>query len=428
MLANARRLGGLTACVPPAARHRRDLLRGAAGLLAAVGLPGRRARAAGRTGGEGPARLFDLRAALAAPVTIESLEVLKAPPDRWLVRARARDGSVGFAVPNQHAPYLVPMFRQRVAPFFAGKDARDLEALIDGVHVDNSNYKLVGLPFWTCVSWAEFALLDLLGRLAGKPVGELLGGKLVRRRVPMYISSTDRETTPEQEVARFEEALARTGARAVKFKVGGRMSRNEDAAPGRTEALIALARKRLGSGVTLYADANGSFDVRKGIEVGRMLEAHGVAIYEEPCPFEDYEATRLVTRALKRITVAGGEQDTSWYRFREIVRNRVLDLVQPDLSYNGGFVRTTRVARLAAAAGLPISPHCPQASTMLYTLHLAGYTPNMGAFQEFHLRLVGRTQWFAPDLQIADGTLAVPTAPGLGLTIEPAVASKAVAA
>ena len=69
-----------------------------------------------------------------------------------------------------------------------------------------------------------------------------------------------------------------------------------------------------------------------------------MAIFEEPCPFEDDEATRRVTAALRRIKVAGGEQDSSWYRFRDIVGKRVLDRVQPDLSYNGGSIRTTRVA------------------------------------------------------------------------------------
>ena len=107
-----------------------------------------------------------------------------------------------------------------------------------------------------------------------------------------------------------------------------------------------------------------------------MLEAQKVAIYEEPCPFEDYAATKRVTQALRRIMVAGGEQDSSFYRFRDIVDGRVLDMVQPDLSYNGGFVRTVRVARLAERAKMPISPHCPNASTLMYTLHFAAFTPN----------------------------------------------------
>lgn len=392
---------------------RRALLTGAAGLVSFLTPPARGRAAAARP----PERLFDLRAVLKSPVTIKSLDLLRAR-DEFLVRATSEDGATGYAITNQHAGFLQPMFEQRVVPSFVGKDARDLEMLIDAVHVWGRNYKLVGIPLWTCVSWAELAVLDLMGNLAGKPVGELLGGKPLRTTVPMYLSSTDRGTTPEREVEIFEEALAKTGARAVKYKVGGRMSGNADAAAGRTETLIPLIRKRLGDAMTLYADANGSFDVRRGIEVGRLLEAHGVSIYEEPCPFEDLESTGQVTRALKRIVVAGGEQDHSWYRFRDIVKHRLLDMVQPDVSYNGGLVRTARVARLAARARMPISPHCPQPSTLLYTLHLASFTPNLGAFQELHLRLVGNPPWYAPDMKVKDGALAIPTRPGLGLQLE----------
>ncbi len=365
-------------------------------------------------------RLFGLHAAVTAPVKLRKIELV-ASGAKILVRAVSVDGDAGYAVPNQHAIAMQSLFKERVAPYFAGKDARDIEASIDGVYLHESNYKLVGLPFWIAVSWAEFAVLDLLGRIARQPVATLLGGKALRRKIPMYLSSTDRASTPDEEITRFEEGLARTGARAVKFKVGGRMSGNADASPGRSEKLVALARKRLGNGITLYADANGSFDVKQGIEMGRMLEDHGVAIYEEPCPFEDYAATRRVTEALGKIKVAGGEQDTSLYRYQEIIRDRVLDMVQPDLSYNGGFVRTTRVARLAAAAKMDISPHCPQASTMLYTLHFGAFTPNLGAFQEFHVQHIGKPLWFAPDLRPDKGELTVPTGPGLGLELEPSV-------
>jgi L-alanine-DL-glutamate epimerase-like enolase superfamily enzyme len=151
-----------------------------------------------------------------------------------------------------------------------------------------------------------------------------------------------------------------------------------------------------------------------------------VAIYEEPCPFEDYESTRQVTAALKRIVVAGGEQDHSWYRFRDIVKGRVLDMVQPDLSYNGGFVRATRVARLAAQARLPISPHCPNASTMAYTLHFAAFTPNLGPFQEYHVNLARTRPWYAQDLKLKEGHLTIPEGAGFGFTLDPARLAKAV--
>lgn len=398
----------------PFAPSRRALLRSGAAGAAALATRPRLGHPAGADAGD---VLFPLKSFVKAPVKVSAFDLLRVGPDH-VVRVRDEEGAVGYAVTNQHAPYLGPMFHQRIVPAFLGKDARDLEALVDEAYLYGRNYKLAGVPLWCCLSWAEFAVLDLLGRKVAQPVWRLLGGDGKRRRVPIYVSSTDRESTPEEEVQRFEGALATTGARALKYKVGGRMSGNADASQGRTEALVRLVRKRFGDEITCYADANGSYDVKTGIEVGRMLEAHGVSIFEEPCPFEDYESTRQVTRALKRVMVAGGEQDHSYFRFEDIVKKRVLDMVQPDLSYNGGFVRSTRVARLAARARMPISPHCPQASTLIYTLHFAALTPNLGPFQEYHVALVGKPPWYAPSLQPQAGELEVPSRPGFGWQID----------
>ena len=78
-----------------------------------------------------------------------------------------------------------------------------------------------------------------------------------------------------------------TGARAVKFRLGGRMSRNADSLPGRSETLIRLAREKLGEEITLYADANSSYDVPEAVRIGRLMEDHGYGFLEEPCEFDD---------------------------------------------------------------------------------------------------------------------------------------------
>jgi L-alanine-DL-glutamate epimerase-like enolase superfamily enzyme len=131
--------------------------------------------------------------------------------------------------------------------------------------------------------------------VAGLPVGELLGG-VSRKEIPVYLSGSARELNAEDEVAIYVQGLAETGARAVKFKIGGRMSRNLDTYPGRTEKLVTLAREKLGAGTTLMADANGSYDVANGIRTGRLLESLGFAFYEEPCPFEELSETQAVSR------------------------------------------------------------------------------------------------------------------------------------
>jgi L-alanine-DL-glutamate epimerase-like enolase superfamily enzyme len=97
-------------------------------------------------------------------------------------------------------------------------------------------------------------------------------------------------------------------------------------------------------------------DPPEAIRVGRMLEGVGAVYFEEPCPFDHLEDTRLVADTL-RIPVAGGEQEYSDWRFRWMVGNRGVDIVQPDLHYYGGNIRSVRVARMAALASMPTTVH-----------------------------------------------------------------------
>ena len=188
---------------------------------------------------------------------------------------------------------------------------------------------------------------------------------------------------------------------------------------------MALARKTFGGQVAIYVDANGSYDAAKAIEVGKMLEGHQVGFYEEPCPFEELEETKKVADALT-MTVAGGEQDASLPRFAWMIRHRVVDLVQPDVNYNGGLIRAIRVARLAAAAGMSITPHAPQLGmSPAYMLHFASCTPNLGKHQEYNASPRQPETWFAPALEVKKGVLQVPAGPGLGIEIDPDVLRKA---
>jgi L-alanine-DL-glutamate epimerase-like enolase superfamily enzyme len=353
---------------------------------------------------------------ITSPVRIASIQLLRDRRNHY-VRVRSTDGAEGIALTNGRAGYLYPMLQQLVIPYFLGKDARQLETLLDGVYVYNSNYKLSGVAFWCCVAWVEFSILDMLGKIAHKPVGDLFGG-MIRREVPIYVASGNRDTTPEQEVDILVKGIERTGAKAVKFKVGGRMSNNADSMPGRTEGMIRLVRKTLGDKVTIYADANGSYDAPKAIEIGKMLQDNGINMFEEPCPFDYLEETRQVADALE-ISVAGGEQETSLRRFRWMIHNDAVQVVQPDLHYNGGFVRATRVGRMAAQAGMKIVPHMSGEGTgCIDVLQFASFTPNMGPFQEYKGNIEQTGQWYDPPLRLEDGAINVPTGPGLGIVAD----------
>jgi L-alanine-DL-glutamate epimerase-like enolase superfamily enzyme len=346
------------------------------------------------------------------PVIIESIELLRKGKEHF-VRVRAKDGAEGVSVDNGRMDVLHPIFNRLVAPYFIGKDARDLEELLFQDYRQGDNYKFQGLALWCPTAMVEFAILDMLGRRSNQSLGQLLGG-VNHKSMPFYVASGRRDTTPEQEIVYLKSLIEKTGAKAVKYRVGGRMSRNEDAMPGRTDKLIPLSRKALGDQITILADANSSYDPPQAIEVGKALEGIGSIHFEEPCPFDDFEATKKVKDALT-IPIALGEQESSHWRFKSMIRQRVADVVQPDLYYYGGLIRSMRVARMAEVAGLPIMQHLSGGFGFVYSLHYYSCAPSLSPMQEYKQGAETYGKWFDPPLVCSDSSINIPTGPGLGL-------------
>ena len=200
------------------------------------------------------------------------------------------------------------------------------------------------------------------------------------------------------------------------------MSKNADSLPGRTEKLIPLVRETFGKGMTLYADSNSSYDVAKAIEIGRLMEEYDYGFYEEPCQFDHLEDTKAVADAL-RIPVAGGEQEFSEYRFRWTIANRGLDIVQPDLHYHGGFIRSMRVARMAHAAGLLCTPHMSGSGLgYLDAAHLRLVHPEPRSVHRIQGRHRHPRQQRDLVAQVSKTAWCkVPSGPGFGITDRPGV-------
>jgi L-alanine-DL-glutamate epimerase-like enolase superfamily enzyme len=409
--------------------NRRSFLTGAAGLGATgLGAGAEDERKLEKTPRSGPAvEELDRAAAapvlrrdrLKSPVIIESIKLLKKDRE-YFVHVRSKDGAEGVSLTNPpRAQYLDKILKQLLIPFFIGKDARDLEDLLWELYRWQDNYKLHGLALWSPQAWVEFAILDMLGRIAGQPMGALLGN-IVRQNVAIYVASGRRDTTPEQEVEYLAKLLEQSGAKALKFRVGGRMSRNADAMPGRTEKLIPLVRKTVGDGIDIHADSNSSYDPPLAIKVGRMLEEVKAVYFEEPCPFDYLDETKVVADTLK-IPVAGGEQESSHWRFRWMIANRGVDIVQPDLHYYGGMIRSVRVARMAALAKIPTTVHISGGFGFVYMLHFASCVPDIGRYQEYKLGTEKYGTWFDPPITVKDGKMTVPSGPGVGIKDVPAI-------
>lgn len=354
----------------------------------------------------------------ATPVIIDKLELLRYQ-DNFICRVTSTDGAEGISISNNDQMiYLYPIFTGRLQPFFKGKDAREWERLLEQVYVYKSNYKLQNLALWVPMATIEFAVLDMLGKIAGKPMGALIGD-LQRPEIAVYQANNYRGKSAEESLDLIKKQVAETQAKALKFKVGGRMSDPEIPA-GRSEKLIPMIRKAFGDEMTIYADSNGSYDVKQAIRIGRLMEEYQFDFYEEPVPFDWYEETKSVTDAL-RIPVAGGEQEPSMRNFQWLIENDGLDIVQPDIFYFGGMIRSMRVALMAEKRNKLCIPHISGSGLgYLYMMHFVSAVPNAGPFHEFKgFNHEIPLQCPTSDLQSHQGVVKVPTGPGLGVEIDP---------
>jgi L-alanine-DL-glutamate epimerase-like enolase superfamily enzyme len=365
--------------------------------------------------------VFDLHKKIGSPVKIASIDLLQSGK-QFFLRTRSTDGAEGLILTKDMEDFI-PILHRRVIPAFLNKDARDIETLVDDVYI--ANYKLSGQAFWCPVAYVEQSLLDLMGKTAHKSAAQLMGG-ILRKEIPVYLSGSGRDTTAEEEVDVYVRGVEETGAKAVKFKIGGRMSANRDTYPGRTEKIFELAAKTLAGKVTLMADSNGSYSVAKGIEVGKRLQEMKYLWFEEPCPWEQLGDTKKVADALD-IKIAFGEQNSSLWQFQWMIENRVMDVVQPDLNYNGGFTRAARVARMARKANMWICPHNTQTgAASVNILQFAASTPNIGPYMEYVHRSEAKPElWYKPNFAIKNGVIALPTGPGMGLEFDPDFIKKA---
>jgi L-alanine-DL-glutamate epimerase-like enolase superfamily enzyme len=318
---------------------------------------------------------------------------------------------------------LYPIFGTLLKPFFIGKDARDLDLLLEKVYVYKLNFRLSGMALGIPLATIEFAILDMLGRIAKKSIGQLIGA-IHHPQVQVYQATEYREKSVEVSLRMIKRDVAKYNARAVKIKVGGLMFMTTElhatGPEGRTETIIPLIRETFGDDMALYADANGFYSVEEAIRVSSLLEEYGYGFFEEPVHFDWYEETRQVADAVN-LPIAGGEQEYSLHGFRWLIANDGLQIVQPDTYYFGGMIRSMKVARMAHALGKTCTPHMSGGGLgFLYMIHFVSALPNAFAHHEFKgLHTSVRFECKTSPLTVTDGSMKVPTGPGVGVELDP---------
>ncbi len=293
-----------------------------------------------------------------------------------------------------------------------GQDPSDIEGLWRKMYRGTIFYGRRGVVIHA-ISGIDIALWDIKGKALGKPVSELLG-KPLRKKVRAYASRLMPNTEGETTEAVTE--LREKGFTAVKLGWGP-LGKDAD-----HDIKLATAAKRAGGDrVEILIDAGLGYggDTKPAIKVARALEELGCFWLEEPFEPDEYEAYAELADTVD-IRVAAGEQDVTWWGFRELIDRCHVDVVQPDVSRCGGITETMRIAKVAQERGVDCVPHAWKSGIVkAASLAVNAVLPN-ALFQEYCIAETPLNTRLTHQLLPIDGEgmVAVPTDPGLGVTID----------
>ncbi len=339
--------------------------------------------------------------------------------DDVLIKVHTDEGIVGVgevdSAPEPVAAFVAARTSHSIAISLAdvliGEDPCDVERLWQKMYRAVIYVGRRGIALHA-ISGIDIALWDIRGKAEGRPVHELLGGAR-RDRVRAYASRLMPDT-PEEAAAAVAADRAR-GFTAVKLGWG---PLGQDSA--HDVALAAAAKEAAGDGdILIDAGLGYVADARRAIEVAHELERLGVFWLEEPFEPDEYEAYATLADAVE-IRVAAGEQDTTVWGFRELIERGHVDLVQPDVTRCGGITEWLRIAELARAHGVEIVPHAWKSGIVkAASLHCNAVIPD-ALFQEYCVAEtpINRSLTVEEFPLEPDGTVLVPTAPGIGVTID----------
>lgn len=279
-------------------------------------------------------------------------------------------------------------------------------------------------------SAVDIALWDVRGKVLGLPVAELLGGP-VRRDLLLYTHPDQgRFGTPEgvaEEIGRIVGA----GYSAIKFDpfphaedvpeandryLDGRLSRRDE---NRAIELSRQIREAAGPDVELLVDAHGRFDVPTAIRLANHLhEAVDLHWFEEPVPPESQHALRQV-RERTEVPLSVGERLHTRWDFVTVLEQELADFVMPDVTWTGGISELKKIATLAEAHYVPVSPHDAAGPVnLLAGAHVMATTPNFYRIESSSFDLAVYNELLEEPLAAVDGRLPLPTAPGLGVAFD----------
>lgn len=332
-----------------------------------------------------------------------------------LVEIEDDSGLIGYgeALARRGGEMTVAAVENLLRPVLLQKDPRN----IGGLWMEMVNR----LRLWghtsgvvmEAISGVDIALWDLVGKLEGRPVWQLLAGA-GRQELPVFASSVFVDS-PEAMAAQAV-SFVEQGFPIVKVKIARNQA--QGGLDADIEALQAI-RAAIGQNIGLVVDANGAFDTSEAIRAGRAMEPLNVGWFEEPVPVDDLGGYARVN-AMTSTPLARGETDFGIFTISEVIRRRLIDVVRPDPGRCAGITGSMHIATLALSQNLLFAPHTGFSGgiAQLAGVHVAAAAPTLLSFEHMLIDNPCREIFVDGYLVPVDGLLKVPTGPGLGLELD----------
>ncbi|NLO35115.1 MAG: galactonate dehydratase [Clostridiaceae bacterium] len=346
-------------------------------------------------------------------------ELFKVPP-RWLfLRLETDDGFVGWGEPVvEGRADTVAACVTELWSYLEGRDPRRIEDIWQSIY--RGGFYRGGPVLTSALSGIEQALWDIKGKLYGVPVYELLGGRC-RDRMQVYNwIGGDR---PDDVAEAVRKQLA-SGFKAVKMNATEELHYIDSHVKiDAVLARVAAVREVGGPGLGIGIDFHGRVHKAMAKVLARELEPYRPMFIEEPVLSENLEALRDIA-ALCSIPIATGERLFTRWDFKTLLQEGYVDIIQPDVSHAGGILECRKIAAMAEAYDVALAPHCPLGPIALAAcLQLDACSPN-AVIQEqslgIHYNVGNDVLDYLADPGVfayADGYVALPDKPGLGIEI-----------
>ena len=299
--------------------------------------------------------------------------------------------------------------------YVIGRSPFDIEDLWFKLYQVEHN---TGPVMYSAMAGIEMALWDIVGKACGQPVYNLVGGK-VRSRVKAYANGWYSNTKDLKLLADKAKEVAGRGYKALKFDPFGPGGREITRADLREACrTVEIVRNAIGDEVDILLEFHGRFSPVMALEAIRAMVPYSPAWCEEPIPAHNNESMAQVT-AGSPLRVATGEHIYSRFGFLDLLERKGAHVIQPDITYAGGFLETKKIAALAETYYISVAPHsCDGPLKCIAGIHLAANIPNfmiLETFEDYDVSWRAGLTSRMPALR--DGYYDVPTAPGWGVEV-----------